>query len=157
MFLEMLQLNKNFKQIHVIGNLQTKDRIFLSQKFKELYINFTHLPFGEPEELLKNITSIEKNSLILLTIPTPKQELLAQMIRSKFDCAKIICIGGGLEIASGHEKKCPVILEKMGMEFIWRLRSETKRRVLRISKDIITVIFSLITFRLTKLKIRRYE
>jgi len=79
------------------------------------------------------------------------------MIRSKFDCVKIICIGGGLAIASGHEKKCPAILEKMGVEFIWRLRSETKRRAKRISKDIITVIFSLITFRLTKLKISRYE
>ena len=156
-FLEMIQLNKKFEQIHVIGNLQTQDRIFLSKKFKELYINFTPLPFDEPEDLLKNITSIEKNSLILLTLPTPKQELLAQMIRSKFDCVKIICIGGGLAIASGHEKKCPAILEKMGLEFIWRLRSETKRRAKRISKDIITVIFSLITFRLTKLKIRRYE
>jgi len=156
-FLETLKLNEKFKQIHVIGNLHSQDRIFLSQKFKGLDINFTPLPFGEPEDLLKNIASIEKNSLILLTLPTPKQELLAQMIISKFDCGKIICIGGGLSIASGHEKKCPAILEKLGLEFIWRLRSETKRRALRVSKDIIIVIFSLITFRITKFKIERYE
>ena len=156
-FLESLKLDKKFKQIHVIGNLHIKDQLFLSQKFRGLELNFTRLPFGEPEDLINNIISIEKNSLILLTLPTPKQELLAQMIKLKFNCGKIICIGGGLSIASGHEKKCPVILEKIGLEFIWRLKSETRRRTLRISKDIIIIIFSLITFRLNKFKIYQYE
>lgn len=155
--LETLKLDKKFKQIHVIGNLHIKDRLFLSQKFRGLELNFTDLPFGEPEDLINDINSIDKNSLILLTLPTPKQELLAQMIKLKFNCGKIICIGGGLSIASGHEKKCPVILEKIGLEFIWRLKSETRRRTLRVSKDIIIIIFSLITFRLNKFKIYQYE
>ena len=156
-FLETIHLDQKFKQIHVIGNLHAQDRTFLNQKFKGLFINFTPLPFGDPEDLLKKVKSIDKNSLILLTLPTPKQELLAQMIKSKFNYGKIICIGGGLSIASGYEKKCPAILEKMGLEFLWRLRSETKRRTLRVSKDIIVMIFSLITFRLTKFKISKHE
>ena len=155
--METLKLDKKCKQIHVIGNLHIKDRLFLSQKFRGLELNFTDLPFGEPEDLINDINSIDKNSLILLTLPTPKQELLAQMIKLKFNCGKIICIGGGLSIASGHEKKCPVILEKIGLEFIWRLKSETRRRTLRVSKDIIIIIFSLITFRLNKFKIYQYE
>ena len=71
-------------------------------------LNFTDLPFGEPEELIKHITNIKDNSLILITLPTPKQEKLAQMILKKFKFGKIICIGGGLSLPSGHEKKCPV-------------------------------------------------
>jgi exopolysaccharide biosynthesis WecB/TagA/CpsF family protein len=156
-FLENIHLNQKFKKIHVIGNLHDQDNKFLNQKFKLLDVNFTPLPFGEPEDLLKKIESIDKNSLILITLPTPKQELLAQMIKSKFNYGKIICIGGGLSIASGYEKKCPVILEKIGLEFLWRLRSETKRRLLRVSKDITIIIFSLITFRITKFKISKYE
>jgi len=156
-FLENIELDEKFKQIHVIGNLHDIDKVFLNKKFKELNINFTSLPFGDPEDLLEKITNIDKNSLILLTLPTPKQELLAQMIKSKFNYGKIICIGGGLSIASGFEKKCPVLLERLGLEFLWRLRSETKRRLLRVSKDIIIIIFSLITFRLSKFKIFKYE
>ena len=103
-FLETIKLDQKFKQIHVIGNLHAKDKAFLNKKFKGMHIDFTSLPFGDPEDLLNNITNIDKNSLILLTLPTPKQEILAQMIKSKFNYGKIICIGGGLSIASGHEK-----------------------------------------------------
>ncbi|WP_428079450.1 WecB/TagA/CpsF family glycosyltransferase [Candidatus Pelagibacter sp.] len=155
--LENIHLNQKFKQIHVIGNLHDQDKKFLNQKFKLLDVTFTSLPFGVPEDLIKKIKSIDKNSLILLTLSTPKQELLAQKIKSKFNFGKIICIGGGLSIASGYEKKCPVIFEKIGLEFLWRLRSETKRRTLRILKDLIIIFFSLITFRLTKFKISKYE
>ena len=156
-FLEKIDLEEKFKQIHVIGNLHDKDKAYLNKKFKGLYINFTPLPFGEPEDLLNKITNIDKNSLILLTLPTPKQEILAQMIKSKFNYGKIICIGGGLSIASGYEKKCPVILERIGLEFLWRLRRETKRRTIRVLKDLLIIIFSLITFRLSKFKISKYE
>lgn len=156
-FLENIQLDEKFKSIHVIGNLHDQDRAYLNKKFLGLEIIFNQLPFGEPEDLLKEIKDIKKESLILLTLPTPKQEQVAQLIISKFNHGKIICIGGGLSIASGYEKKCPILLERLGLEFIWRLRSETKRRAFRISKDIIIMIFSLITFRLSKLKISKHE
>ena len=120
-------------------------------------IEFTSLPFGPPEQLVKYVTKIDNNSLIFLTLPTPKQELLAQMILSKFEYGKIICIGGGLSIASGYEKKCPQILEIIGLEFIWRLRSETKRRTIRIIKDVSVIVISLITFKFSKLKVSKYE
>ena len=151
------QLDEKFKSIHIIGNLHDQDRAYLNKKFLGLEIIFDQLPFAEPEDLLKEIKDIKKESLILLTLPTPKQEQVAQLIISKFNHGKIICIGGGLSIASGYEKKCPILLERLGLEFIWRLRSETKRRAFRILKDLIIIIFSLITFRLSKFKISRHE
>ena len=156
-FLENIKLDQKFKSIHIIGNLHDKDLFYLKNKFLGLEIIFTQLPFDEPENLLKKINNINKDSLILLTLPTPKQELVAQMIISKFNYGKIICIGGGLSIASGYEKKCPLLLESLGLEFVWRLRSETKRRSFRITKDIIIMIFSFITFRLSKFKVSRND
>ena len=156
-FLEKIKLSTKFKSLHVIGNLHEKDNLFLTNKFSSLKINFTSLPFGEPEELVQLIKNIDQNSLVLITLPTPKQEQVAQMILSKFGYGKIICIGGGLSIASGHEKKCPPFLDKIGLEFLWRLKNETRRRSLRIARDIITIFFSLITFRLNKIKVKKYE
>ena len=156
-FLEKIKLDKKFKSLHVVGNLHEKDNLFLNNKFSSLNINFTSLPFGEPEELIENIKNIDQNSLVLITLPTPKQEQVAQMILSKFGYGKIICIGGGLSIASGHEKKCPPFLDKIGLEFLWRLKNETRRRTLRILRDLITVFFSLITFRLNKIEVKKYE
>ena len=57
-FLENIELNEKFKSIHVMGNLHPKDKVFLNKKFLGLKLNFTHLPFGEPEELIETITNI---------------------------------------------------------------------------------------------------
>ena len=156
-FLENIKLGDNFKKIHVIGNLHELDRIYIEKKFFGLELIFTKLPFADSEDLIFHIPNIDKDSLLLLTIPTPKQEVVAQKIFEKNKFGKIICIGGGLSIASGYEKKCPNILEKIGLEFIWRLRNETKRRSLRLLRDITIILFSLITFRLHKFKVKQYD
>ena len=35
-------------------------------------------------------------------------------------------------MAARLEKDCPKLLYKLGLEFIWRLRGDTKRRILRL-------------------------
>jgi UDP-N-acetyl-D-mannosaminuronic acid transferase (WecB/TagA/CpsF family) len=45
---------------------------------------------------------------------------------------KIFCIGGAINMASGLEKSVPDFLEKLNLEFIWRLRTDTSRRLRRL-------------------------
>ena len=45
---------------------------------------------------------------------------------------KIICIGGGLGIAAGDIKMCPKIIQNLGLEFLWRLNTDTSRRLKRL-------------------------
>ena len=71
-----------------------------------------------------------KNDLIFITLPTPKQEIIAHYISKKLKYFKIICIGGSIAIASGEEKVVPKILSNF--EFVWRLRYETLRRTKRL-------------------------
>ena len=47
---------------------------------------------------------------------------------------KIICIGASLAIASGEEKKVPNFLSNY--EFIWRLRTDTLRRIKRLLESL---------------------
>jgi UDP-N-acetyl-D-mannosaminuronic acid transferase (WecB/TagA/CpsF family) len=68
--------------------------------------------------------------LIFITLPTPKQEEVANLIVANNTFAKIVCIGGSVAIASGVEKKVPDWL--VNIEFLWRLRYETLRRTKRL-------------------------
>ena len=45
---------------------------------------------------------------------------------------KIICIGASLAMCAGEEKIVPSFLEKRGLEFLWRLRTDTIRRLIRL-------------------------
>ena len=71
-----------------------------------------------------------KNTLILLTLPTPKQEIIAERIAKNNSQYKIICIGGAINIASGQIPAVPVQFEQY--EYIWRLRNDTFRRLKRV-------------------------
>ena len=125
-----LNIPKNIKEILVLGNLSVKSKSFLKNKFKKK-ITHINLIYGGIQQIkkYKKIT-IKKNQLILITLPTPKQELYAQHLATTNKNYKIICIGGSIAIASGEEKPVPTSLSYF--EFLWRLRYETLRRVIRL-------------------------
>ena len=62
------------------------------------------------------------NSLVILTLPTPKQEIVANSIIKKYPKINIICIGGSINILSGHEMKTPTFFYKFNLEWLWRLK-----------------------------------
>ncbi len=128
-----LIIPKNIKNIMVVGNISDRSKLFLSKKFK---INIIHkqLPYASINILRKIKIILKKNTLTLITLPTPKQEQLAFNLTKNNKNYKIICIGASLAIASGEEREVPAILKNF--EFLWRLRSDTIRRTIRLLETI---------------------
>ena len=131
--LRQLKIPKNIKNILVIGNVSKISKKYLEKKHK-LKIIHKILPYA-PIKILKKIKiKIPKNTLTLITLPTPKQEQLAYNISARQKKYQIICIGASLAIVSGEEREVPQLLKNY--EFIWRLRSDTFRRVIRLLETI---------------------
>jgi exopolysaccharide biosynthesis WecB/TagA/CpsF family protein len=107
-----------------------------------LPIKFSKLPFGDIRIILKFLPKIYKNELVIITLPTPKQEVIGNYYSKIHASCKIICIGGGLGICSGDEKPCPQFLYNLNLEFLWRLQYQTKRRVIRLFFTIYLLIKS---------------
>lgn len=129
--IENLNINKSIKKIIVLGDCSKKEVFFLKKKYKKQIFHF-NLKYAPSDKIKPSIPIIEKNIIYILTLPTPKQEMIAQYISRKYSNFKIICIGGGLKMAAGLESKCPKLLYKLGLEFIWRLRSDSSRRIKRL-------------------------
>ena len=148
-----LKINKIIKQIVVLGNLSKNSEQYLKNRFK-LKIIHKNLPFGKVTRIIKSINfKFKKSDLIFITLPTPKQEQIAQYLKSKNKYFKIICIGGSIGIISGDEKPVPNFL--FYLEFIWRLRYETLRRLSRLFRTFYLYILDiLITGKLRNIKIK---
>jgi exopolysaccharide biosynthesis WecB/TagA/CpsF family protein len=125
-----LKLPKEIKELVIVGNISTISLEYLKKRFK-LPVQHRPLPYLDAEEL-KKITNFKtkKKQLIFITLPTPKQEIIAENLASINKCFFIICIGASINIASGEEKEVPKFLKSL--EFIWRLKYETSRRVRRL-------------------------
>jgi exopolysaccharide biosynthesis WecB/TagA/CpsF family protein len=141
-----IKISSKYKSIHIVGNTDAKVNSFIKNKFNGKIIDFSPLPFANIKEICKQVPKIKKNSLVLITLPTPKQEIYAESILKKYPMSKVICIGGGLKIASGSEKKCPKFFYNLGVEFLWRLNSDTKRRIRRLLVDLYYFFKCLIHF-----------
>jgi hypothetical protein len=139
-----LKINNNIRNIHVIGNLSLNSKIFLEKKYK-LEIKHTPLPFGNINNILQYVPKTNQSELVFITLPTPKQEIIANYISKKNINYKIICIGGGLGMASKDERPCPTFIEKMYLEFLWRLQYQTLRRILRLFYTLYLLFLSTIS------------
>lgn len=128
--LKNIILPKKIQKIVVFGELPLISHNYLKQNFKLKICNI-NLPYGNIKKIIKKINyKIKNNEIIFITLPTPKQEQIAEYLISRNRNYKIICIGGSINIISGYEKAVPKQLYLF--EFIWRLRYETLRRLKRL-------------------------
>ena len=135
--LNQIKLPKNINELIVIGNLPIESRNYLENKFikkrNRLKITEVKLPYGD----VKKITSflpkkkLREDQLIFLTLPTPKQEQVANYLSKSNKNYKILCLGGAINMLSGLEVPVPKILENY-FEGIWRLQYDSIRRIKRL-------------------------
>lgn len=128
-----LQIPESIQKIFIIGNLQSKAKVYLEELYKKkiIHVPLDNGPVPKLYEVSCNI-QFSKNDLIILTLPTPKQEEFASLIMKNNKFYKILCIGGAINMASGIERPVPDFLEKLNLEFLWRLRTDMTRRLKRL-------------------------
>jgi len=151
--LKNLKVPDTIENVYVLGVLTARSKNFLSKKLLNSKLIHIDLPYDKIENIYKfcpkNFTN---KDLIICTLPTPKQEQLSELIVKNNKFFKIICIGGAVAMASGEEKSVPAILDRFNLEFLWRLRTDTKRRVVRLFYSLFLYISGELTFRYRRIK-----
>ena len=154
---KQMKIEKEIKNLIVAGNCSETSKKYLDIKFKNVRKTYIPLPFGKSEDLAEFIPEMKNDDLLFLTLPTPKQEQVAEILVSKFEHYKIICIGAGIEMASGNEKGVPEYLENYGFEAIYRLKTDTIRRIRRLTESLFFLLKAVISKKLSKIEVKIYE
>ena len=151
-FLINLNIPNFIERIYIIGVLSFNSLEFLKKKFNKEIIHIK-VPYSSVDIIAKSFDiKFNEKDLLFITLPTPKQEQLADFIINKNLYYKIICFGGAIAIASGDEKPVPRYLDRLGLEFLWRLKTDTKRRVLRLAKTSYYYFLGEVFFKYKKIK-----
>ena len=132
--IENLTLPKNIENIYLCGKRSEQQLNYIQNTFNRK-IKFIELPFfyNFREASMFKI-KLDDNSLVLLNIATPKQEIIAKNLL-KFNSSKkifVFCLGGGIAMAAGEEKVVPENIEKLNLEWLWRLKTDTFFRLKRL-------------------------
>ena len=95
--------------------------------------------------------SITSHTIVFIGVASPKQEWLAQAIYKKTG-AKCFCVGGAINMIERRERAAPALIMKMGLEWLFRLTHEPRRRIARLLGSAIGGVHALIYLRnLTRL------
>lgn len=65
--------------------------------------------------------------LVFLALGAPKQELLAARGRARHPQLGFVSIGAGLDFIAGSQRRAPVWVRRIAMEWLWRMLSDPKR------------------------------
>lgn len=69
--------------------------------------------------------------IVFVALGAPKQELFAAHMAERFPQLGFICIGAALDFIAGAQVRAPGILQKLGLEWVWRLASNPARMARR--------------------------
>jgi exopolysaccharide biosynthesis WecB/TagA/CpsF family protein len=106
----------------------------LSEKYGLKNLQHHNPPMGfinDPaavEECLKFIESMSPFRFCFLAVGSPQQETIAQALRARAVAKGLaLCIGASLNFITGYEKRAPVWMQKMALEWLFRLIRNPKR------------------------------
>ncbi len=69
--------------------------------------------------------------LVFVALGAPKQELFAAHMAGLTPGLGFVCIGAALDFIAGTQKRAPVVFQKTGLEWLWRLGTNPSRMARR--------------------------
>lgn len=113
----------------------------LAARYPGLRIVGMHCPpmsfENDPNENRKTVDMIKASGadLLFVGLGTPKQELWIARHHAELGVPVSIGIGASFDFVAGMQKRAPVVMQKLGFEWLWRLVLDPKRMYRRYLID----------------------
>ena len=128
----------------ICSNLEWKTNYFVlgateeivktfAYRLDQLYPNvkiagFHHGYFGEDKDKrIINMINSANSDILIIGMGSPRQELWVDKNKGFLKVKIILCVGGILDVLAGKIKRAPVWMQKVSLEWFWRLIQDPKR------------------------------
>lgn len=137
--------------IYLLGSSEESSQAaaaVLEQRFPWLRIVGRHCPpvaalhEMDNEEILRRIAAA-KPDILLVAFGNPKQEIWIHRHRDRLQVPVAIGIGGALDMIAGSLKRAPKWVQKLQLEWAFRMVQEPRRLLPRYAKDAAALIVHL--------------
>jgi N-acetylglucosaminyldiphosphoundecaprenol N-acetyl-beta-D-mannosaminyltransferase len=136
-FWDLIKLaDKNNFNIFLLGagpNVARQTAVILKNKFPELNIVGAEMGDDLEPEILRNKINQSQTNLLFVAYGAPKQEKWIKENLGQLNNGLVaIGVGGTFDFVAGRIKRAPIWLRKIGLEWLYRLIQEPKKRFKRI-------------------------
>lgn len=153
---------ENFSQknlsVFLLGgqnNASQKTADILQKKYKNIKIAgfYEGKPFTQDDENIINKINQSQGNTLFVAFGAPKQEIWIQKYKNKLIHTKFfIGVGGTFDFVSGNIRRAPTWMQKLNIEWLYRLLQEPKKRVKRIWNAVIIFPYKIFIYKFNMLK-----
>lgn len=120
------------------------DQIYIDRLVEQYELkNLVHYnpPMGfinDEDEVEKSLQFLEKSqaNYYFLAVGSPRQEVIANMLKKRGKCGGVgFCIGASILFLTGGEPRAPYIIQRMSLEWLFRMICNPRRLAVRYLKD----------------------
>jgi N-acetylglucosaminyldiphosphoundecaprenol N-acetyl-beta-D-mannosaminyltransferase len=139
---------KTGKTIFIMGGMEgwaDKAAENLKASYPGLKVAGTYFPpfgFEKNQETCKSMVNLInecKPDFLFVGVGAPKQELWIHNFRPKFHCGVAMGVGMAIGFVAEAIPRAPKILQKLGLEWFFRMFSEPRRLAPRYAKDLLII------------------
>ncbi|WP_297770790.1 WecB/TagA/CpsF family glycosyltransferase [uncultured Roseovarius sp.] len=91
-------------------------------------------PLGEPGDIVIDQLKATDAGLCLLALGAPKQEIFAARAHARLPHMGFASIGAGLDFIAGQQRRAPLWIRRLALEWLWRALSSPRRMVPRYAQ-----------------------
>lgn len=135
---------RNKKTVFFLGGakgIAEKTAAVFMKAFPKLKIAGCHA--GNPDEASFDVVLKSKAELLFVAFGAPKQELWIAKYAPRLKLHLVMGVGGSFDFYAGKRKRAPRSLQKLGLEWLWRLMLHPMDRMKRIWNA--TVVFPILS------------
>lgn len=133
--------NRSIFALGAAPGVSQKAMQVLSERYPGLQVAGTYSPPKadilemDHEDILKRIQDTQPD-LLLVAFGAPKQEKWINMHFRKWKIPLAIGIGGTLDFLAGVQRRAPRLVQKIGMEWFWRMLTNPRRLLGRYASNL---------------------
>ncbi len=85
---------------------------------------------------LARAISAERPDILVMTLGAPVSEVFVHMHRQALPPCWVMCVGQAVRVHLGLTQRAPALWQRVGLEWLWRIRQEPRRLVGRYARDL---------------------
>jgi exopolysaccharide biosynthesis WecB/TagA/CpsF family protein len=117
----------------LVGGSAEQARMLID-KFGFTDLHHVNPPMGfidDPAEVVRVLEFVEQQSpfrFCLLAVGCPRQEVIAQQLKRRGIARGLaLCIGASVDFITGKEQRAPLLMQRLGLEWLFRLVQSPRR------------------------------
>ena len=116
-----------------LGLLGAKEEVIqtlvskLKNKHEDINIVFAHNGYFSDENALLADIKAAQPQVLLCALGSPKQEFIIYRLKEMLQGCVMIGVGGSFDVFAGYVKRAPLIWQRLGLEWLYRVIKQPER------------------------------